>query len=36
MQDNNKRKIKYFPNLKGQDDTHGGATSPSLGICTSW
>jgi hypothetical protein len=36
MQDNNKTKIKYFGNLKGQDDAHVGATSPSLGVCTSW
>jgi hypothetical protein len=36
MQDNNKTKIKYFANLKGQDDTNVGATSPSLGVCTSW
>jgi hypothetical protein len=36
MQDNNKTKIKYFENLKGQDDTHVGATSLSLGVCTSW
>jgi hypothetical protein len=27
---------KYFANLKGQDDTHVGATSPRLGVCTSW
>jgi hypothetical protein len=36
MQDNNKTKIKCFANLKGQDNTHVGATSPSLGVCTSW
>jgi hypothetical protein len=36
MQDNNKIKIKYVANLKGQDDTHVGATSPSLGVCTNW
>jgi hypothetical protein len=36
MQDNNKTKIKYFANLKLQDDTHIGATSPILGVCTSW
>jgi hypothetical protein len=36
MQDFNKTKIKYFANLKGQDDNHVGATSPSLGVCTSW
>jgi hypothetical protein len=29
-------KKKYFANLKGQDDTHVGATSPSLSVCTSW
>jgi hypothetical protein len=27
---------KYFENLKGKYDTHVGATSPSLRICTSW
>jgi hypothetical protein len=32
MQDNNKTKIKYFTNLKGQDDAHVGANSPSLGV----
>jgi hypothetical protein len=36
MQDKNKTKIKYSANLKGQDDSHVGATSPSLGVCTSW
>jgi hypothetical protein len=36
MQDNNKIKIKYFAKSKGQDDTHVGATSPSLGVCISW
>jgi hypothetical protein len=36
MQDNNKIKIKYFANLKGQYDAHVGATYPSLGVCTSW
>jgi hypothetical protein len=29
-------KKKYFANLKELDDTHVGATSPSLGVCTSW
>jgi hypothetical protein len=36
MQDNKKTKIKYVANQKGQDDTHVGTTSPSLGVYTSW
>ena len=35
MQDNNKTK-KWFEGKAGQDDAHVGATSPSLGVCTSW
>jgi hypothetical protein len=36
MQDNNKTKIKYYANLKGQDGTHVGEISPSLSVWTSW
>ena len=34
MQDNNKKKM--LEGKDGQDDAHVGATSPSLGVSTSW
>ena len=36
MQDKNKTKNNFLEGKDGQDDAHVGATSPSLGVSTSW